>query len=240
MIVMSEEQNVNEQDRTGGNGADQNPPHVLHAGGEDQQQHGQDGQPHVLHAGGEDQQQHGQDGQPHVLHAGGEDQQQHGQDGQPHVLHAGGEDQQQHGQDGQPHVLHAGGEDQQQHGQDGQPHVLHAGGDGQQAQGGKGQAEEAAKRVVRAKATVGSAARLAQNGLQAPLQAIDVKALSQSLDSVVQSGLVLTKGGQQAWTQWVDYSGHATHRNVRAFNELVRVRSIGGLISWQTEVMKAN
>src|SRR5512143_3219053 len=202
MIVMSEEQNVNEQDRTGGNGADQNPPHVLHAGGEDQQQHGQDGQPHVLHAGGEDQQQHGQDGQPHVLHAGGEDQQQHGQDGQPHVLHAGG--------------------------------------DGQQAQGGKGQAEEAAKRVVRAKATVGSAARLAQNGLQAPLQAIDVKALSQSLDSVVQSGLVLTKGGQQAWTQWVDYSGHATHRNVRAFNELVRVRSIGGLISWQTEVMKAN
>jgi hypothetical protein len=166
MIVMSEEQNVNEQDHTGGNGVDQN----------------------------------------------------------------------------QPHVLHAGGEDQQQHGQDGQPHVLRAGGDGQQAQGGKGQAEEAAKQVVRAgaKATVGSAARLAQNGRQAPLQAIDVKALSQSLESVVQSGLVLTRGGQQAWTQWVDYSGHATDRNVRAFNELARIRSIGGLISWQTEVMKAN
>src|SRR5512143_3348732 len=166
MIVMSEEQNVNEQDRTGGNGGHQN----------------------------------------------------------------------------QPHVLHAGGEDQQQHGQDGPPHVLCAGGDGQPAQGGKGQAEEAAKQVVRAgaKATVGSAARLAQNGRQAPLQAIDVKALSQSLERVVQSGLVLTRGGQQAWTQWVDYSGHATDRNVRSFNELVRIRSIGDLISWQTEVMKAN
>lgn len=123
-----------------------------------------------------------------------------------------------------------------------QPHMLRAGGEDQQAQGGKGQAEEAAKQVVRAgaKATVGSAARLAQNGRQAPLQAIDVKALSQSLDSVVQSGLVLTRGGQQAWTQWVDYSGHATDRNVRAFNELAGIRSIGGLISWQTELMKAN
>lgn len=176
----------------------------------------------------------------------------------PHVVHAGATP---------PNVLHAGGEGQDRHGHEGEQQ---RGGHGQQQQRAADQSQEAASRVIRAgaratdqagqaarsgarvaesatsafgtvtQATVGTSARLMQDGMQAPLQVADIKALSQSLDGMVQTGLVLARGSQQALTQWVDYGRQATDRNVRALNDLGRIRSMKDLVTWQTELMKDN
>ena len=161
--------------------------------------------------------------------------------------HAGGNG----GDESRPRVVQAGsgGEERQEahgHAEESAPSVVHAGRESAQAPGDS--AQTGARMVKPAADTLrsttaasfGTLAKVAGSRENRGGEAADQRAVTQSIDNVLQSGVVLSTGAQQALTEWIGYSQQALERNSRALGKLMGCRTAKDVMDVQFDLFKSN